>query len=370
MKLLKYFFILAIIGVVACDPVPEKFKGMEDGMYADMTTSKGNIIIKLEYDKTPLTVANFVSLAEGTNPKVKEDLKGKKYYNGLKFHRVIPDFMIQGGDPMGTGSGGPGYKFADEFPKNDKGDLLLKHDGPGVLSMANAGPTTNGSQFFITHKETPWLNGKHTVFGKVIKGQAVVDSIAKDDLIKSIEIVRLGSGAKGFDAAKIFTTELKKVEDEKAAKEKLINDLAKENKKRFNENEAKATTTKSGLKYLITETKNGKQPKIGDKVMVSYTGYLSSGKFFGTNYKELAKKYNQYNANYEKQGAYNPFPAEYGPKARLIPGFREGLQLMKVGDKAMFFIPSKLGYGEGGAGNVIPPNSDLVFELEIVSMAK
>ncbi len=169
----------------------------EDGLYAMIKTSKGDILINLEYQKVPLTVANFVGLAEG---KIKNDAKplGTPYYNGIIFHRVISDFMIQGGDPTGTGRGGPGYKFKDEFHKD------LKHDRAGTLSMANAGKNTNGSQFFITHKKTPWLDNRHSVFGYVKTGQEVVDLIRKGDTIKSVEIYRVGKDAKSFNAVEIF----------------------------------------------------------------------------------------------------------------------------------------------------------------------
>lgn len=171
---------------------------MENGLFAKFNTSKGSILVKLEQEKTPMTVANFVGLAEG---KIENNAKapGEPYYNGLKFHRVIADFMIQGGCPQGIGSGGPGYDFKDEFHPT------LKHDVPGVLSMANAGPGTNGSQFFITHVPTPWLDGNHSVFGQVVEGQDVVDDIRGGDLIESIEIIRNGAEAEGFDAAKVFS---------------------------------------------------------------------------------------------------------------------------------------------------------------------
>ena len=177
-----------------------KKSNLENGMYAKINTTKGDILIYLEYEKTPLTVANFVALAEGKMRNSKREL-GVPYYDGLKFHRVIADFMIQGGCPDGTGSGSPGYSFADEFHPD------LKHNGPGILSMANSGPSTNGSQFFITHKETPWLDGKHSVFGHVVEGIDVVNSIVQDDVINSITILKEGNNSKKFNAIEIFESE-------------------------------------------------------------------------------------------------------------------------------------------------------------------
>lgn len=174
-----------------------KYQKMENGIYTKFNTSKGSITLRMEHEKTPMTVANFIGLAEGS---IENEVKapGEPYYNGLKFHRVIPDFMIQGGCPNGTGAGGPGYDFKDEFHPE------LKHDKPGIFSMANAGPGTNGSQFFITHVATPWLDGNHTVFGEVIEGQDVVDDIRGGDIMESIEIIRVGEEAEKFDAAKVF----------------------------------------------------------------------------------------------------------------------------------------------------------------------
>ncbi len=170
----------------------QKPKVYQPGLYAVFETSRGQIVAKLEPEKTPLTVVNFVGLAEGTLNNRRRP--GKPYYDGLKFHRVIKDFMIQGGCPYGDGTGGPGYKFPDEIHPD------LKHDGAGILSMANSGPKTNGSQFFITHKATPHLDGKHTVFGKVVDGQRFVNRIRKDDVLKSVKIMRIGDEYKGFRA--------------------------------------------------------------------------------------------------------------------------------------------------------------------------
>ncbi len=175
----------------------DKGPKLEPGLYAEMETSKGKILLKLEFEKTPLTVANFVGLAQGKIANKSKPL-GKPFYDSLKFHRVIPNFMIQGGDPLGNGMGGPGYAFKDEcLPE-------FKFTGPGILAMANAGPATNGSQFFITHVATPWLDMKHTIFGHVVTGQDVVNAIQQGDLIIHVKIIRVGKAAKKFKADKVF----------------------------------------------------------------------------------------------------------------------------------------------------------------------
>ena len=368
MKILQLVVIVLVLSVSACKPT--KYADLEDGMYADMVTNKGTILLKLEFEKTPITVANFVSLANGTNKQVTDTLKGFNFYNGLTFHRVLNNFMVQAGDPLATGSGGPGYRFIDEFPKDSLGNLLLKHDKAGVLSMANSGPTTNGSQFFITHKDTPWLDGIHTVFGNVLKGQAVVDSIVKSDTIRTLDIIKVGKAAKKFKAAKIFDSFYVDFEKELKATQEKIKAATANALQRFTENKLKATELASGLKIFITETKNGETPRTGAKVKVAYAGYFTNGKLFDTSYKEVAKAYGTYNANRDKQKGYASFTCEYGPEARLISGFKEGLQQLKIGDKAMLFIPAHLGYGAQGAGKLIPPNTDLVFEIELVSLEK
>ena len=311
-----------------------------DGIYAKFETSKGDIYVVLEHKKTPMTVANFVGLAEG---KIKNTAKadGAPYYDGLKFHRVIPNFMIQGGCPSGTGTGGPGYKFPDEF------DSSLKHTGPGILSMANAGPGTNGSQFFITHVPTDWLDGKHTVFGHVVEGQDVVNKIVGNDTINKLVILRKGADAEAFDAPAAFESEKANAgaKAEAKAKEEAAA-LAKANEaalKRF-EN---AKTTASGLKYIIENEGSGNSPKASDKVSVFYRGTFTNGIEFDGN---IGQK-----------------PISFG-LSQVIPGWTEGLQLMKPKGKALFYIPYALAYGANGYPGVIPPKSDLIFEVELLSV--
>jgi len=363
----KLIIIVLFLLVVSCKPT--KYAYLDDGLYANMETNKGDILLKLEFQKTPITVANFVSLATGTNTYVVGPLKGKQYYNGIIFHRVIKDFMIQSGDPTGTGEGDPGYKFSDEFPKDSLGNLLLKHDKAGVLSMANSGPATNGSQFFITHKETSWLDGKHTVFGNVVTGQAVVDSIMKNDTIRKIEIITIGKVAKKFNAKKEFSSFYEKYLKDIKEKEEKMQQAAAATLEKINKYVSEAKGLPSGLKLVITETKNGEFPPKGSNVKVNYSGYFTDGRLFDTSYKEVAMAYGIYDEAKDKQNGYAPFTAIYGPDARLIAGFKEGLQKMKIGDKAILFIPFHIGYGVQGAGNVIPPNTDLVFELELVGVA-
>ena len=308
----------------------------KEGMYAKIKTNKGDIMLELEFEKTPLTVANFVGLAEG---KIKNNKKevGEPYYDGLKFHRVIADFMIQGGCPDGNGMGGPGYQFPDEIHPD------LKHSGPGILSMANAGPGTNGSQFFITHKETPWLDGKHTVFGKVTEGQDVVDAIAQDDKIIEIDIIRKGENAKKFDSKAIFDKELEKLEKQAAEK-------AKKAKEAIDALKKGAKVTSSGLAYKIIKKGTGAKAEAGKTVSVHYTGKLSNGTKFDSSYDR-----NQ------------PIEFELG-RGRVIKGWDEGISLLNVGSKATFIIPPDLAYGARGAGGVIPPNATLIFDVELVEI--
>ena len=305
------------------------------GLFAIISTSKGEIKIELEFEKTPGTVGNFVGLSLGViNNSIKP--LGEAYYNGLKFHRVINEFMIQAGCPLGTGTGDPGYKFDDEF-HND-----LKHDRPGIISMANAGPSTNGSQFFITHVETPWLDNKHTVFGNVIDGMDVVNSISQNDEIISVKINAVGDKAKAFDAAKAFEefnkSKADRIKKEKEKELKMLKDLSKGFSK-----------TTSGLLYKFEKENNSQKPSNGNKVKVHYKGMLLDGTVFDSSFKR-----NQ------------PIEFTLGI-GQVIKGWDEGISLLGIGDKASFIIPSDLAYGASGAGGVIPPNATLVFEVELIS---
>ncbi|KVV14026.1 peptidylprolyl isomerase [Flavobacterium sp. TAB 87] len=374
--------LLSLIGLLNLQAQTAKKAADTDGIFATIATNKGDIVLQLDYQKAPVTVANFVSLAEGKNPYVsKGNLKGTPFFDGLKFHRVISDFMIQGGDPLGNGSGDPGYSFKDEF--NDD----LKFDAGGVLAMANSGPKTNGSQFFITHKETPWLNNKHTIFGHVIQGMDVVNKILMDDVITKVTIVKKGSTAKKFDAAKVFIAYYEnKAEDEKKEallaeeKKKQIAALALEKEKEhqikyapvsaakkayFDENKKSATTTATGLTYKIVTKGTAGKPVAGETLYFHYAGYFEDGTLFDSSMENVATANGKHDVNRAAQGGYNAFPFPVGKKDGMIPGFTEGLALMNYGDKGIFYIPAPLGYGERGAGDVIPPNATLIFEIEI-----
>jgi len=309
---------------------------MENGIYAKFNTNKGTILVKLTHDLTPGTVGNFVGLAEG-NLENDQKPQGKPYYNGLKFHRVIPDFMIQGGCPIGRGTGGPGYQFDDEFHPS------LKHDAPGVLSMANSGPGSNGSQFFITHVATPWLDNKHTIFGKVIEGQDVVDAIAQDDVIETLEIIREGDEAKNWNAIEAFRTF-------EGSREKRISEGKKQAEEAMEKLAAGFDKTESGLRYKIIQKGDGKKAEKGKKVSVHYKGSLESGEVFDSSYTR-------------KQ----PIDFQLGV-GQVIAGWDEGIALLQVGDKARFVIPSHLGYGSRGAGGVIPPDATLIFDVELMDV--
>ena len=368
--MLKKNFLIAIaaISLSSCTPIYKKmnvdketYEGLKDGLYANFQTSKGNMIVKFEDKKAPVTVANFVGLAEGKIEN-KAKAKGVPYYDGTIFHRVIKDFMIQGGDPKGTGMGDPGYKFDDE--KND-----LQHSGKGILSMANSGPNTNGSQFFITEVATPWLDGRHTIFGEVVNGKEVIDSIANvekgpqdkpktDIVLEKVSVFTKGDEYKNYDAAAIFNEGKGKIqENNKAAmakieadKKKKAEEFAANQQKLVDDLQAGMQVTPSGLYYKITKTTDGVSPQRGDEVAVHYAGKLVDGTEFDSSFKR-----NQ------------PIDIPIGV-GQVIKGWDEGIMLLKEGEAATLLIPSDLGYGSAGAGGVIPPNAWLIFDVELVNV--
>ena len=319
---------------------------LDKGMYAVMSTNKGDILLNLEFTKTPMTVANFVGLSEGsfTNGEIKIN---KPFYDGLVFHRVINNFMIQGGDPDGNGQGGPGYKFYDEVETD------LKHDSSGVLSMANAGPGTNGSQFFITHKKTPWLDGKHTVFGRVVTGQDVVNKIEQNDTIKKVTIYRIGKAAKKFDATAVFKTNYDIIKAKNRVLDSLralplearVKNFQMEMLKKY----PKAVSLESGLMYVVDKKGDGKTPGVGTNVTVHYTGYLTNG--------------NKFDSSLDRD---KPFTFQCG-QGRVIKGWDEGVALMSKGSKVKLIIPYWLGYGTRGTGP-IPPYANLIFDVELLEL--
>lgn len=344
---MKRGFLTALLAVVLLTACNSKYNGLKDGLYADIQTEKGDIVVELFTEEVPMTVANFIALAEGDHPQVVDSMKGKNYYDGLGFHRVIKDFMIQGGDITGTGAGYPGYQFQDEFPRDSLKQLILKHDAAGVLSMANSGNDTNGSQFFITHKPTPWLDGIHTVFGRVLSGQQVVDSIAQYDMIKTVKIIRKGESAKAFNAPEVFKAqqlhikELNRLALEKESAKKL------EFLKKMEASKAKKQN--SGLGILSLSNK-GKGKKVGETtdVKAHYTLYLANGEMI------------------QSTVGSDPFEFNFS-KRPMIAGFKEGVLGLRKGDKVRLFIPYYLAYGERAYGP-FPAKSDIIFEVEILNV--
>ncbi|MFD1064082.1 peptidylprolyl isomerase [Winogradskyella litorisediminis] len=403
----KIFIPVVALLLLATTSCKQPRYDLEDGLYAEFVTNMDTMVAKLYYEKAPVTVANFVALAEGEHPLVKEEYKGKKYYNGTTFHRVMDNFMIQGGDPTATGSGDPGYKFEDEF-SND-----LKHTKPGILSMANSGPNTNGSQFFITEKATQFLDayqadgtlkkcgrfpggGCHAVFGELVLGLDVQDSISnvkvgaankpiEDVVLKEVNIIRIGSEAKKFNAPKVFTEELPKIKERVAAAEEEARKKAEEEKRITEEKKAKAAaefkptlddyTAKakslpSGLKVHYLNKGNGAKPKTGQTAMINYQGYFTDGKLLDSNLKDVEERYGMFNAQKLQRNMYAPTPMKVSPDAPLFGGFKEALASMRVGDKAFFYFPSHLAYGEAGRAPLVEPNTDLAFIIEMVDIQK
>ncbi len=364
----KIILTLASISLFSCTSIYKKmnidkeiYEGLQDGLYANLQTSKGNMVVKFEDKKSPVTVANFIGLAEGKIENTSKP-KGTPFYDGTIFHRIIKNFMIQGGDPKGTGMGDPGYKFDDE--KNN-----LQHTGKGILSMANSGPNTNGSQFFITEVATPWLDGKHTIFGEIVVGKDLVDVIANvetgaqdkpktDVVLEKVSVFSKGDQYKDYDAAKVFNEGKSKI---KEANQEYLAKEAEEKKKReveFAANQLKLVNdlksdmqeTESGLFYKITKNTEGKAPKKGDTVSVHYAGKLVDGSEFDNSFK---------------RGEPIQIPIGLG---HVIKGWDEGIMLLKEGETATLLIPAELGYGARGAGGVIPPNAWLIFDVELVKV--
>jgi peptidylprolyl isomerase len=310
--------IMAAVSVIAGNL---EAQSLPDGLYARISTNKGDIVVQLEYEKAPLTVINFAGLAEG---RIKNSAKaaGTPFYDGLKFHRVVDNFMIQGGDPQGTGRGGPGYMFPDEF------DKTLRHSGPGILSMATAGPGTNGSQFFITHTATPHLDDRHTVFGHVVTGQDVVNRIREGDTIQKVTIIRQGAKAAGFS------------DDQAAFDDALCGKILPD-----------AEKTVSGIRYKITKPGTGAKAGRGNSVTVHYTGTLSNGMVF------------------DSSRSREPLEFQAG-RGMVIQGWDEMILDMKEGEQRTFILPPELAYGSRGAGGVIPPDAWLVFEVELIKVER
>lgn len=394
--------VLVVLVNISCQ---QRYPNLDDGLYAEFITNKDTMVAKLFFEEAPVTVANFVALAEGTHPLAKEEFKGKPFYDSLTFHRVMNNFMIQGGDPTGTGTGDPGYKFEDEFVED------LKHNKPGILAMANSGMNSNGSQFYITEKPTPWLDGYdsdgnlkdcanprvscHAVFGELVKGLTVLDTISnvkvqpgnnkplQDVVINKVNIIRKGAIAKKFDAPKVFTQELPKIKERaeaaKAEAERKA-ELAREEAKAKSElakvgflkkNEeltGRKIESPTGMAMIFTKESNGVTPKSTDRVNIDCAGYLENGELFWTTWKSVAEKNGKYDARQDQAGRYAPFDMPYNETAGLIAGFREAMLHMKIGDKARVFIPYYLGYGERGNPPVIPPSANLVFDIELVSI--
>ncbi|MDT0557189.1 peptidylprolyl isomerase [Ichthyenterobacterium sp. W332] len=409
-KSLKFLVIAALVLVSSCKA---QHPDLDDGIYAEIVTNKGTMVAKLFYDKVPVTVANFVALAEGNHPMVDEKYKGKPFYDSLTFHRVMDQFMIQGGDPTATGGGTPGYRFAADFHPD------LKHDRPGLLSMANSGGiNTNGSQFFITEVPYPSLdiydaNGNlkpcdqprvscHSVFGELVKGIEIQDSISnvevvnpqarnhkpvKDVIITDLNIIRKGSAAKSFNAPKVFEEEMPKVEDhfnalkeEAKAKAEEAEKLREETnalagvdmKVLFDEYNKDLIELPSGLKMHYITKGEGAKPAQGANVKLNYQGHFTDGRLFDSNLEDVEKKhYGELNPQKVSRGMYKPMDLKISPDARVVAGFKEGAAQMSVGDKAYLLLPSHLAWGERGAGGgFIPPNADVVFIIEMLEIVE
>lgn len=336
------FTILPLCGCAdgEAEAIRQRYSSLPDGLYAVIVTEKGNIVLQLYFDQTPMTVANFVGLAEGTIRTTYRE--GKPFYDGLTFHRVVDGFVIQGGDPKGNGTGGPGYKLKDEFVYE------LKHDSEGVLSMANSGPNTNGSQFFITLSATPHLDYVHTVFGKVIEGMDVVKNIEQGDKMKRVIIVRNGEAASqfiidddAFTKYRLSLTERRKIFEDKMNENMLV---------QVGKDFGKAIEAPNGIRYIIEKAGDGPRPKQGETVTVHYTGKLTDGQIFDSSIGR------------------GPFSFQVGT-GQVIKGWDQMVGEMRKGEKRKVLLPPDMAYGSRGVGP-IPPNSWLVFEIEVLKIGE
>jgi peptidylprolyl isomerase len=335
MRNIVLFLTIGVIFILSTVETANAQQQLGDGLFARITTNRGDIVLRLEYQLAPLTVTNFVALAEGRM----NNHMGRRFYDGLIFHRVIANFMIQGGCPQGNGRGNPGYSFPDEF------NPTLLHDKAGVLSMANAGPGTNGSQFFITHGPTPHLDGRHSVFGQVVQGQDVVNAIRQGDRIERVTIIRNGTAANAFVADQENFDRLL-AQARAASANRRNTDIA-----RINLNYPNTQQTSSGLRYIIQRQGTGNRPAQGRTVSIHYSGKLLSGFYFDRS---------------DLTGRPLEFRAGTG---EVIPGIDESVMDMRVGEKRLVIIPPELAYGSQNiADGLIPPDSFLIFELELINI--
>ena len=360
--------LLVFAGLFAASCQNPKYPDLADGVYAEFVTTQGTFVAKLFHDQAPVTVANFVTLASGKSEMVDSTYSGKPYYNGLIFHRVIKDFMIQGGCPLGNGMGSPGYAFPDEFVQG------LVHSKKGMLSMANSGPNTNGSQFFITLKETPHLDYKHAVFGEIVIGQDVVDAIGSvetskpgDKPMEDVVMQEVNIITKGDITVPTLKTALTNKAEEAAARAAEIKAVAEEFKAKNEGILADAEEMDSGLRRAYVTRGDGAEPTEGQIILLEYEGYYTDGMLFDTSNPDLAEKFDVMNLARKEAGRYGPLEIPFSADARMIPGFKEAMLSMQVGDEIMVYLPSHLGYGEQGS-RAIPPNTDLIFRMKMTGI--
>lgn len=338
----RYFtvFVAVLLTTAVLSGCAENYPDLEDGLYAELETSKGTILIELAYEKVPTTVTNFVGLAEGTIDS--NQPAGEPFYDGLIFHRVVEDFVVQTGDPEGNGTGGPGYEFPNEI------DQSLTHDAAGVVSMANSGADTNGSQFFITRGPAPWLDGQYSVFGEVVEGQETVDAIEEGDTLETVTIIRKGENAESFETdQEAFESRLAQLRSERDEDQRrTVGQQLDYVERSFPD----AEDAGDGMRYIVDAEGSGPTPEPGDTVAVHYTGFLLNGMPFEST---------------ENRDAPVEFTVGRG---QVIEGWDRTLLNMQVGEKRTVIIPPNLAYGSRGAGGVIPPNSFLIFEVELVDI--